>query len=228
MDDAEVVKASAEGVTTAFVKPFGDLLTALLGPAAEELGLAFRDHVRFFRWERYQRFVAKAEEIFERTGKKPKPIPLKILLPILENGSIEDDDNLQDRWAALLVSLSGDKRNLVSGAVAILKQLNSYEVLLLQMCFDYVSIDVTTPEADLNEKPLNETYHQWFAVLREKYSFGMPGLEDHRYAGIMVENLKRHRLLEGERNLYMTSMGYEFVTLCQDWSERAKAKSGAA
>jgi Abortive infection alpha len=65
---------------------------------------------------------------------------LKTLLPILENASLEDDEDLHDRWANLLANaanpaLDHTKRNL---HVSILKELSAAEVHFLDTAYDYV------------------------------------------------------------------------------------------
>jgi hypothetical protein len=55
------------------------------------------------------RLLQRAKEMIDGTGLAPKRVPLKVLLPIFENASIEDDDDLQDRWAALLASNAAGK-----------------------------------------------------------------------------------------------------------------------
>lgn len=48
-DDAELIKAAAEGTVGGIIKPFAGLVTALLGPATTEAGLFLRDKIRLYK-----------------------------------------------------------------------------------------------------------------------------------------------------------------------------------
>ena len=217
-DDAELIKAGMEGAVGGFIAPFSDLLKRLLGPGADEAGLALKDEIRFLRMKRGKRLMEQARLIFGAAGKEPERVELKLLLPILEQGSVEEDDDLQDRWAAMLVNSSG-QNVLIPGAPDILRQLTPYEVLLLQMCFDVVRVVVRPPSLDLDKKPVNEIIIQWYGVLIEKHNFKRSGMAHHHDQAVMMENLMRLGLLRrgagGAESIYMTPFGFEFISLCQ-------------
>jgi hypothetical protein len=169
--------------------------------------------------------MARSKQMFEKANVSPRPMPPKLLLPILENGSIEEDDDLQDRWAALLVNCSSEDwsmSSLMPSAPDILKQLNAYEVLLLQMAFDFVTINYLGQPA-VEKKPLTAVYANWLDTLVKKYDLmrwsGSLG-HVHRQA-VMVDNLKRLRLIElrtsddGQSRLHLTNLGFRFIELCQ-------------
>lgn len=101
-DDLELVKTGIEAVTSEAIKPVSDLIRSLFGPAAEEAGLMLKDHVRVFRAKRQLRLYLRTAEIFEKTGLTPQHVALKLLFSIVENASVEESDDLQDRWANLL------------------------------------------------------------------------------------------------------------------------------
>jgi len=217
-DEDDLVKAGVEGAVGGIVAPFADLLNKLVGPAAEALGLTLKDQVQFFRLKRYKRLMERSKLMFDNMQREPEQVELKLLLPILEIGSLEENDELQDRWAALLVNSSG-KNTLLPGAPDILRQLAPFEVLLLQLCYDFVCGPYDF--LDLGKKPLNDIVQQWYVVLVEKHRFKKPGMEHHRDLGVMIDNLTRLGLLirkpsEGTpRSFYMTPLGFEFVGLCQ-------------
>ncbi|MCU1268796.1 MAG: hypothetical protein JWN74_90 [Acidobacteriaceae bacterium] len=129
-EDRELVKAGFEAV----LKPLTDLLDKIAGPAAEEVGLTFQDSVRTFRLKRQIRLMQRAKEMIDRSGLTPRRVPLKLLLPIFENASIEEDDELQDRWAALLANNAGGNY-MATVFPELLRQLSSGDACLLRMCF---------------------------------------------------------------------------------------------
>lgn len=228
-DDAELIKAAATGAVNAIVEPFNSLLTDLLGPAAEEAGEYLRWRVQVFRESRMKRFTERTKAIFAERQKRPEPVPLKMLLPIIEAASVEEDDELQDRWAALLVSCSGERRITVPAAPEILKQLNNWEVMLLQRCFDSFSgdMEVLYPYPQPWKRPMTAVVTHWWGDLRVPYGLQSPGLtESHDFAA-MLGNLERLGLLEKDSTTsrteenekrvewLMTSLGFKFVSLCQ-------------
>lgn len=181
--DEEMVKAGVEGAVGGLFAPFADILNKLLGPGAEELGLTIKDQVHFYRRKRYQRLMERSKLMFANLHKEPQPMEPKLSLPILEHGSLEANDDLQDRWAALLVNSSG-KNKLLPGAPDILKQLAPFEVLLLQICWEFVHIGYRGPTTPDESKPLNklldEPLQKWFVHLVEKHKFkNRPGMQHH-------------------------------------------------
>lgn len=90
----------------------GSILDAKSGSvrgANQQLGI-FEDKLRYARWERQQRLMLRAQEFLEETGLKAPPtgVPLKFAVPLIQAASLEDDDDLQDLWARLLVNASID------------------------------------------------------------------------------------------------------------------------
>src|SRR5216684_2604879 len=97
----EIAKA-ATAVAAAI--PFTAIVKRMLGPAADELAEMWRDQVRLYRYERQLTCVKKAERMAEKAGFTPQAVPPKILFPLLEGASFEENENLHDMWAALLAN----------------------------------------------------------------------------------------------------------------------------
>jgi hypothetical protein len=134
-DEDKLVKAGVE----AALKPFSELLEKLAGPAAEEIGLTLKDHVRVFRFKRQLRLFERVKEILAESRIEPGRVPLRLLLPMVENASIEEDDDLQDRWAAMLANAAAGG-NGGSGVEPvfplILKELGIQEVRFLDELYN--------------------------------------------------------------------------------------------
>src|SRR6266496_2812595 len=97
--ESELVKAGVEGLSSAAFEGVNDLLQSLFGPAAEEAGLMLKDHVKVFRAERQLRLYERTVRLFQKMGVSPQRVSLRLLFPIVENASLEESDQLQDRWA---------------------------------------------------------------------------------------------------------------------------------
>ena len=133
-DEDKLVKAGVE----AAMKPFADLLDKLAGPAAEEIGLTLRDHVRVFRIRRQVRLCQRVKDICADAYIEPQKVPIKVLLPLLDAASIEETDELQDIWANMLANAAGG--NGSSGVEPvfplILKELGIQEVKFLNELYE--------------------------------------------------------------------------------------------
>jgi len=143
-DDLEVMKTGIEAVASSALKPVNDLITSIFGPAAEEAGLMLRDHVRIFRASRQLRLYKRAAEILREASVTPQQVPLKLLFPIIENASIEESDELQDRWANLLARAADpkDSDNISIAFPEMLRELSSRQVKFLDALYDYAQQEV--------------------------------------------------------------------------------------
>jgi hypothetical protein len=78
----------------------------ILGPLAE-IGDLFSDKVRFLRFKSAAKTLNRAAEIAKENGITPKAIPMKFLVPFIEDCSLEEENSpLIEQWAALLASAS--------------------------------------------------------------------------------------------------------------------------
>jgi hypothetical protein len=89
-----------------------DFLGKLIGPAIEELGLLAKDQVTMFKFKNQVRMLNKAKAYCEKHNISPKTISLKILCPLLENAALEDNEDLQDKWATLLANMVDSEQNI--------------------------------------------------------------------------------------------------------------------
>ncbi len=132
------------------IKPFGDATNAIVNksleaieaflklvcvPACEEIGKMLGDNVRSFRLNNIIRILSKAQDKFEFNEEKLQfKVHPRIALSIIENGSLIDNENLQELWAGLFVSsctinVQSDE-NLIF--VDLLKQLTSCEAKIIK------------------------------------------------------------------------------------------------
>lgn len=113
-----------------------DLITGfiekLAGSSIEEAGLLLADKVKLRRLNNQIKIFSRAKEIAEENNLSIKQINLKTLVPLLEFSSLEEDENLQDKWSNLIVNFSNAKANYESSIFPfILNQLSSREVVEL-------------------------------------------------------------------------------------------------
>lgn len=89
-----------------------DFLGKLISPTIEEVGLLISDNIKFLRFKNQVRILLKAKEYVENKHLSIKEIPIKILVPLLENASLEDNEDLQDKWAKMIVNMVDSEKNL--------------------------------------------------------------------------------------------------------------------
>ena len=118
-----------------------EFLDKIVGPALSDIGGILSDEIRFFRLKNQIRIVQKAEAYFVKKGIEPVKVPLKILAPLLEYGSLEEDEIIQDKWASLLIHAAdpGTSNRFSTIFTELLKQLTSLEVIILEKIYnDYL------------------------------------------------------------------------------------------
>jgi hypothetical protein len=87
-------------------------LDKLLVPAVEETGLLLKDKIAHWRFRNQVRVLGRAKEYCEKKGISPKQVSFKLICPLLEYAGLEEEENMQDRWAVLLANLVDSEQNI--------------------------------------------------------------------------------------------------------------------
>jgi hypothetical protein len=131
------IKPLGEAINTA-TKGLIDGASAFLGriclPVAEEFGLLLRDKVSNWRAQQMAKIVEKTQRKLEQAGAPPElHAHPRLVSAILEHGSWEENEDVQEMWAGLLSSsCSADGRddsNLIF--INLLSQLSSMQARIL-------------------------------------------------------------------------------------------------
>jgi hypothetical protein len=88
-----------------------EFLGKLVTPTLEEAGLLLADKIRSLRYKSQVNILLKAKSYVEKKGISAKEIPLKILCPLLEGASLEEEAGMQDKWAIMLANLADSEKN---------------------------------------------------------------------------------------------------------------------
>lgn len=127
-----------EAINTAVGKTFQGIegfLKAVCMPALDEVGSMLKDQVRNWRLNNILRILdkAKGKLHFENGQIQLKAHP-RVALSIIENGSVTDNDEVQELWAGLFASSctkeGQDDENLIF--VDLLKQLTVMEAKIIK------------------------------------------------------------------------------------------------
>lgn len=112
-------------LTTLAVATGGAFLGKFVGPAAEHYGkLAL---------ERAQQLGAKATALLAQVGREPQPVEPKLLLPLVQAASLETDERLAEKWAALLANAAdpAQRAKVQPGYAEVLRQLSTDDASVL-------------------------------------------------------------------------------------------------
>lgn len=114
-----------------------DFLERLVGSSIEEAGLLISDNIKLRRFKNQIKMLDKAQKIVAESNIGIKQISLKKIVPLLEYSSLEEEENLQDKWANLLVSfVNADQKYESTVFPYILSQLSSKEVIELDKLYE--------------------------------------------------------------------------------------------
>jgi Abortive infection alpha len=109
MDDqakaaGEIAKTVGKGIDAA--REAGGFLAKYIGRPLDVAMEIVTDRLRYIRLEQQVRLLVKANTILEIKGStlQRRPVPLNLAIPILEDGSLQEDESLQDIWAQLLAN----------------------------------------------------------------------------------------------------------------------------
>jgi len=133
-DEKEILKAGAD----AAIKPFSNLLEKLFGGCVEEIGGMWQDELKVRRLHRRLKLYKRVQRMIADAGIEPKRIPENIWMPVLQAASAQDDETLQEKWAALLTnaSVAESDNEVLPSFPEILKQLTPVEAKLLDAVYD--------------------------------------------------------------------------------------------
>jgi Abortive infection alpha len=116
----------------------GEMLQKMIAPAAQEVGLIGRDVVRYVRARIQVRFFEQLKHKCDNAHINIKHVKLPLLFDILQRGTIEEDEDLQDLWVNLLAN-AADSRNQVLIRTTfpdILRQISKEEAAYLNEMFE--------------------------------------------------------------------------------------------
>lgn len=133
----EVAKATGKGIDAAR-EAGGFIAKCIGGPLNEAVGI-WTDRLKYVRWEQQVTLMALANKKLLQLGldAPTQAVPLQLAIPILQEGSMQNDDVLQERWANLLVNAA----NAMSGIeiktsyISMLRDMSSLDVSVLDAIY---------------------------------------------------------------------------------------------
>ncbi len=147
----EIAKATGQGLS--IVQKFGEFVSRYIGGSLEQGFGIVEDKLKYLRWERHTRLMDRACVFLEERGDQMmfNPVPMNVAIPIFQAASLEEDDDLQDLWARLLVNAADANSGIQvrRGLVSILQDFGKMEAQLLQAIHDSTSMNGVVPTKGL-------------------------------------------------------------------------------
>jgi len=212
------------------------LITNLLGPASEEAGLLLHDRVRRFRLINQLKVLGKTQKILDQSGINPKTVPLRVLAPLLESASLNDDESLSEKWACLLANSSLGISNLTLTPlfIKILEQLTHIDVLVL----DHIRTQkwIREPHTEIQYFEFRHTMQKSLKLSDIDYKIscenlsrlGLCSRDNTLLPDDAQESLKKIIELDGKliRHdiLILTELGIEFINSCTKPGETIRGR----
>ncbi|NQT54700.1 MAG: DUF4393 domain-containing protein [Desulfobacteraceae bacterium] len=133
----EIAKASGKAVDAG--SNFGRFISRYISGSLEQGIGIFEDKLKYMRWERQQRLMVRADQFMQEIGieSPTRAIPLKLAIPLFQGASLEDNDDLQDIWAKLLVNAANKNSgiDLKRVYIDILERITPLEAQILSAIY---------------------------------------------------------------------------------------------
>jgi len=130
---ADATGKASEAVTEV-TKAGRDLGSFVAPPLRELLGMA-TDQFQAWRWKRQVRLAAQSRSFLQERGldKPTRQILPSFLVPLIEEASLQDDDDLQDIWARMLTNAAdaSSETERRTAFIRMLAEMTSFDVQLL-------------------------------------------------------------------------------------------------
>jgi hypothetical protein len=194
-DDLELAKEVAKEAVKQTLAPVQEIVRELSGPAATEVGLMLGDFVRVWRLKRAVKYLEDVKEVASKAGLLLKPVAPRLLFPILDSASLEDDNDLHQRWVALLTNAARTDFDdeVLPSFPDILKQLTAQEVQFLDRAYDEVTAGEETREIQHRIQVLSGFPFLEHPVRKTTLELIRP---------VMLDNLQRLMLLKRDNGIY--------------------------
>jgi Abortive infection alpha len=184
---ADAAKATAETAGKALEQTAG-YMKALESPFRHFVGF-YDDKLQFRRWKNQILLLEQAGAILREKGmqKLTREIPLKFGVRLLESASLEEDDELRNKWARLLVN-AGDSSTAMDIHIAYVEVLSGMSAFDVKNLATMAKVSLEAPKMEY--LPVVETGNLPFsAKLQDEQSNESAAVSEE--VGVSLANLAR-------------------------------------
>lgn len=108
----EVAKTAAKAIEA--TEKLGGFLIKIVGGSLVDLSGTLQDWTKYFRYKNLLKIQDRVEEIHasRQIDGKVTPIPPRYAIPLIQRASEEDDETIQELWAALIANATDPNKHL--------------------------------------------------------------------------------------------------------------------
>lgn len=175
-------------------------------PPINEVGIFKDEDILEWRFHNKVKVVNMAESYLQGYEPKKKKLPVKDVLAILNFSSVEEDESLQEKWAALLANTILTEKLNTNLFKTILSELNNLEAQMFDFIFKY-SVE-------------NHKGEGLSVTVKQLVQFPRKALEQiYGDISLEIENLLRLRLIKERKGFdssqqdgpyLLTDLGWQF------------------
>jgi hypothetical protein len=227
--DEEIVKYGSKALAD-----ITEIGKKLAGPLAEEIGLTLGDKAREYRLRNAVKIFGRVKNMLAEAGIKPVAIPPRLFLSAIEAASVEDDETLQAKWAALLTNAADPERRIpvLPSFVEVLQELTPDEARLLEQVYDSVR-DPAFPVNTIYGAKIIDSFSDLTLMLvgrskridvtEAEQEYRLLVIDDLIRLGIIwrrdtppiATSMSRDQFLGATTNFFLTPFGYAFLSACR-------------
>lgn len=125
-------------ITKELIEKSDGLFKSLFGKAFTETGEMIADQVKFRRFKNQLKIFKDAEAYLAKNEFDPQKINLKVVAPMIEFSSYEEDANLQKLWSNLIANILTKPFPVVlqQNALEVLNKISNDEVKVLNYIYE--------------------------------------------------------------------------------------------
>jgi hypothetical protein len=209
---SDLVHSAAGKVVDELSPEVGRFMGTILGSASIQFDGVLGDRVAWWRFRQAVRLARKAKDLCDAEGLEPGAVPLRVAVPLLEKGSLADEEDLSDRYAALLANAATAAHPVSASFAQVLSELEPGAARLLDEVFDR---DMRiAPELRAEFSIRTEAEQAALGMKRDEYQ---TSLDDLVRLGLLRSTPGAPSELEDDvyRYVSLTAFGRSFVTACR-------------
>jgi Abortive infection alpha len=175
------------------------------------------------RRELAQEVLTKAQRMMREAEVQPGPVPMKTVVPLLQYASLEEDEYLREKWAAMLANAAVPSGKVRASFAEVLRQLTPQEAAFLDCLFTLTEARMAdflsqSPQNQRENPAKNLGMRHELLELYRKTSQTADGDDIGFEFSMVFDNLRRSNIIEGpvigRTQVSFTAFGLEFIRSC--------------
>jgi len=212
MDDIKEVAKAVQGVAKFGEKSLetsekiGGFLSRVFNEPFQELSGIITDKLKYIRWKKLIKMSDDVDEILlERGITNTRPVTPKLALPIIQDSTLEEEEELSDLWTHLLANAMDPEYNgdLRYGFIDMIKNITGVEATILKNFYDVLNKDGYTQ--DLSK--INQY------TLTKEQIMGLVNIDDVTYQLSLYNLMRMHCLQPAIFKSTGVALGNEPITI---------------